>query len=214
MLNITKKIGTCIITSVYIASCQVIGPVSNAQLAQTLVSNPNYLDQCKSLNPIKLSEQISYKNVWPGKTKASEVESILGTPQEKSSFDGGTNLVYGKSEFFVSVENGLVTYIVVDPNPETNLSITLEEVILRHGCPDVILAFNTTEDQSGYNSVRLIYSTIGMEISFANYPTSLGSSALNTSYFPPMTVQEFFDTYSWTEMRFFTQPVEWSEAIK
>ena len=216
MLNITKIISIYIATVVLMASCQVTvsEPVSNAPLAQTLVSNPNYLDQCKSLNPIKLTEQIYYKNILPGKTKASEVESILGTPQERSVFEGVTNLVYGDTEFFVSIENDVVTYIVVDPDTETRLPITLEEVVLRYGCPDVMLAFNTKEDQVGYNSVSFIYSTIGMEVRFPNFPTSLGSNANNISYFPSMTVQEFFEKYSWAEIRFFAQPVEWNEAIK
>ena len=216
MLNTAKIIIIYITTVVFMASCQITitEPISNASLAQTLVSNPNYLDQCKTLNPLKLTEQISYKNIWPGKTKASEVEAILGTPQERSTFGVVTTLVYGDTEFFVEIENGVVTYIVVDPDEETKLPITLEEVILRYGCPDLVLAVNTTEDQVGYNSIRFIYSIIGMAASFPNFPTSLGSNANNISYFPSMTVQDFFEKYSWAEIRFFAQPVEWSEAIK
>ena len=216
MLNTAKIIIRYITTVVFMASCQVAvtEPASNASLVQTLVSNPNYVDQCKTLNPSKLTEQISYKNIWPGKTKASEVESILGTPQESSVFQGVTTLVYGATESFVQIENGVVTYIVVDPDTETRFPITFEEVVLRYGCPDLVLAVNTTEDQVGYNSVRFIYSMIGMEVSFAGYPTNLGSSSDNISYFPPVTVQEYFEKNGWAAIRFFTQSVEWTEAVR
>lgn len=187
-------------------------PVSNALLAQTLVSNTNYLDPCKTINPIKLTEQISYQNIWPGKTKESEVESILGTPEERSVFRGVKNLVYGDTGLLVDVENDVVTYIVV--NPDKDLPITLEEVVLRYGCPDLILAVNTTEDQVGYNSIRFIYSTIGMEVSFAGNPTGLASNADNISYFPPASIQGYFEEHSWAGVSWSAQPVEWNDAVK
>jgi hypothetical protein len=187
-------------------------PVSNIFLAQTLVANPNYLDECKTLNPIKLTEQIPYQNILPGKTKESEVESILGMPDERSVFQGEINLVYGDTGLLVDIKNDVVTYIVV--NPESKLPITLEEDILQYGCPDLFLAVNTMEDQVGYNSIRLIYSTIGLAVSFAGYPTSLGSSADAIPYFPPLTIQEYFETNGWAQMPFSAQPIEWNDAIK
>ena len=186
---------------------------SNPLLAQTLISNTNYLDPCKSVNPIKLTEQIPYLNIWPGKTKESEVESILGTPDKRSIFRGVKDLVYDDTGLSVDIESGVVTYIVVNPE-ESNLPITLKEVILRYGCPDLILAVNTTEDQVGYNSVRFIYSTIGMEVSFAGYPTGLGISADDISYFPPATVQEYFEKNSWAGVSWSAQPVELNDAVK
>ena len=57
-------------------------PVSIVWLAQTSVSNANYLGECKSINPSKLMEQIPYQNIWPGETKKSELEILLGTPDE------------------------------------------------------------------------------------------------------------------------------------
>jgi hypothetical protein len=186
-------------------------PVSNALLAQTLVSNTNYLNECKSLNPLKLTEQIPYQNIWPGKTKEAEVESILGVPDKRSVLGDEINLVYG-SDLGVLVKNGIVTSILVYPEDETRF--TLEEVILKYGCPDLVLAVNTTEDQVGYNSIRLIYSKVGLAVSFAHYPANLSDSIDKIWYFPFMTVQEYFEKNGWAGMPGSAQPVEWNDAVK
>lgn len=195
------------------AQSQIIATqsVSNVSIAQTRVSNMSYLDECKTLNPIKLTEQIPYQNIWPGKTKESELESILGAPVKRSVFRDEINLVYG-SNVGLFVQDGIVTYILVSLEDESQL--TVEEVILKYGCPDLVLAVNTTEDQVGYYSIRLLYNTIGMEVSFANYPAALGSSADNISYFPPVTVQEYFENNGWAAMSWSAQPVEWRDAVK
>lgn len=192
-------------------STQATETVSNVLLAQTLVSNTNYLDHCKTLNPIKLTEQIPYQNIWPGKTKESEVESILGVPDETSVFRDETSLLYG-TDVGVLVKNGVVTSILVSPEDESRLS--LEEVILKYGCPDLILAVNTTEDQVGYTSIRLIYSTVGLAISFAHYPANLSDRVDTIRYFPSMTVQEYFEKNGWAQMPFSAQPLEWNDAVK
>ena len=229
MLNTAKIISICITPFVLMASCtstisaetepnnasektSATKSASVSSLAQTLVSNTTYLDECKTLNPLKFTEQIPYQNIWPGKTKESEVESILGVPDKRSVFRDVIDLVYGDNGFFVEIQNGSVTYIVVPV--EGASGFTLKEVILKYGCPDLVLAVNTTEDQVGYNSIRLIYSTLGLEVSFAHYPANLSDSADIISYFPSMTVQEYFEKNGWAEMRWSAQPVEWNDAVK
>ena len=186
-------------------------PVSNVFLAQTLVANTNYLDQCKTLNPLKLTEQLPYQKIWPGKTTESEVESILGAPDKKSVFRDEINLVYG-SNLGILVRNGVVESILISPEDESRL--TLEEVILKNGCPDLVLAVNTTEDQVGYNSIRFIYITLGLEVSFAHYPANLNDRVDTIRYFPSMTVQEYFEKNGWAGLRWSAQPIEWNDAVK
>lgn len=185
--------------------------VSNVLLAQTLVANTNYLEPCKKLNPIKSTEQIPYRNILPGKTKGSEIESILGTPDKRSVFGDEINLVYG-SNVGVFVQDGIVTSILVSLEDESGL--TLEEVIIQYGCPDLILAVNTTVDQVGYNDIRLIYNTLGLAVSFPGYPATLSEHADAIWYFPTMTVQEYFEKNGWAQMRSSAQPVEWNDAVK
>ena len=229
MLNTTKIISICIFAFVLMASCtSIISPetepnnvsdrvsVTESALvvsrALTLVSNTNYLDECKTLNPLKLTEQIPYQNIWPGKTKESEVESILGVPDKRSVLVGDEiNLVYS-SDLGVLVKNDIVTSILVYPEDETRF--TLEEVILKYGCPDLVLAVNTTEDQVGYDSIRLIFSKVGLAVSFAHYPANLSDSIDKIWYFPSMTVQKYFEKNGWAGMPRSAQPVEWNDAVK
>ena len=228
MLNTTKIISICIITIVAMTSCTSIGNPENepnnasdqlsvtesasvVSLAQTLVSNTNYLNECKTLNPLKLTEQILHRNIWPGKTKESEVESILGIPDKRSVFRDEINLVYG-SNVGLFVQDGIVTSILVSLENESWL--TLEEVILKYGCPNLILAVNTTVDQVGYNDIRLIYSMLGLAVSFPGYPANLSTRADAIWYFPMMTVQEYFEKNGWARMPWSAQPIEWEEAVK
>ena len=219
MLDTTKIISICIITFVVMASCtSIVNPetepnnnLDQVSLAQTLVSNSNYLDECKTLNPLKLTEQISYQSILPGKTKEAEVESILGVPDKRSVFRDEINLVYG-SDLGILVQNDVVTTILVSLQDETGY--TLEEVILKYGCPDLVLAVNTTVDQVGYNDIRLIYSMLGLAVSFPGYPANLSTRADAIWYFPMMTVQEYFEKNGWAQMRPSAQPVEWNDAVK
>jgi hypothetical protein len=186
-------------------------PLSNTLLAQTLVSQPDYLGRCETMNPAKLTEQIPYQNIWPGLTKESEVQAILGMPDKRSVFRDEINLVYG-NDIGILVKDNVVTTILV--SPDADVRFRLEEVIIKYGCPDLILAVNTTEDQVGYNSIRFIYSTIGLAISFAEYPANLSDGVDKTWYFPPMTVQEYFEKNGWARRRSSAQPLEWNEAVK
>ena len=230
MLSIIKIVNTYVAITVLMASCarsageetqinktpaqsQIIATesVSIVSLAQTSVSNTNYLSECKTINPAKLTEQIPYRNILPGKTKESEVESILGMPDKRSVFRDEINLVYG-SDVGVLVINNIVTPILVSSKDESKS--TLEEAILKYGCPDIVLAVNTTEDQVGYNSIRLIYSMLGLTVSFAHYPANLGDSLDKIWYFPSMTIQEYFEKNSWAEVSSSAKPVEWNDAVK
>jgi hypothetical protein len=228
MLSTTKIISICIITFVIMASCTSIvnpetGPNNSSDqvsvtesasvisLAQTLVSNTNYLDECKTLNHLKLTEQIPYQNIWPGKTKESEVESILGIPDKRSVLRDEINWVYGSNVGLI-VQDGIVTSILVSLEDESWL--TLEEVILKYGCPNLIMAVNTTVDQVGYNDIRLIYSRLGLAVSFPGYPANLSTRADAIWYFPMMTVQEYFEKNGWARMPWSAQPIEWEDAVK
>src|SRR6266540_1071453 len=81
--------------------------VSVVSLVQTSVSNTNYLDECKTINPAKFTDQIPYQGIWPGKTKESELEPLLGAPDKVSVFKDKANWVYGDVGFLI--EKGIVT---------------------------------------------------------------------------------------------------------
>lgn len=186
-------------------------PVSVVSLAQTSVSDVNYLRECKTINPTKLTEQIPYENIWPGETKESELESLLGTPDETFTIKGVTNWVYGDMGLFI--EKGIVTDVLAPVDNESRL--TLEQLILTYGCPDIVFAVNTTEDQIGYTGTRLTYHNIGVVIQFSNLPVSLTDIPVYIQYFQPMGLQEYLEKSGGTTMGLqFGKPIEWSEAVK
>lgn len=186
-------------------------PVSVVSLAQTSVSDVNYLRECKTINPTKLTEQIPYENIWPGETKESELESLLGTPDKIFTLKGITNLVYDDTGLLI--ENGIVTDVRTPIDEKSEL--TLERLVLTYGCPDIVFAVNTTEDQIGYTSTLFIYHNIGVEIRFFNYPSDLADIPTSISYSRPMDLQEYLQENGWTVMSVQSgKPIEWSDAVK
>jgi len=185
--------------------------VSIVSIAQTSVSNTNYLHECKAINPEKTMGQVPYLGILPGKTKESELESLLGIPDKTSVFEGVTNLVYGDTGLLV--EKGVVKYVVVSMAKTSGF--TLKQLVLRYGCPDLVFAVNTTEDQVGYTGTRFIYYDIGIEFSFMVYPTNLNDTPSSVSYFSPMDLQEYLEKNGWTIMGTrFGKPVKWTEAVR
>lgn len=184
---------------------------SVTSLVQTSVSNMNYLKECKTINHNKFTEQIPYQDILPGKTNESELETLLGAPDKVSKIKDRTNWVYGNVGLLI--EKGTVTYVLV-PVEQTS-ELTLEQLVLKYGCPDLILAVNSTEDQVGYGGVRFIYHFAGMEVDFAKYPVSLSDKPATISYFPSMDLQEYLNKNSWGTMTIQSgKPVEWTEAVK
>lgn len=185
--------------------------VSVESLVKTAVSNPNYLRECKDLNPVDSEEQISYRNIWPGKTKASELELILGSPDEKYTFSGTTDWVY--DDISLSIEGDIVTEVLI--SVDTGTDLTLMEIILEYGCPNIIFAVNTTEDQFGYTDTRFVYHNIGAEFSFRRYPASLNDTPSHVKYFRPMNLEEYLETNEWTALdTYLGKPIEWNDAIE
>lgn len=180
-------------------------------LAQTLISNSNYLRECKTINRSKLTEQIPYKDIWPGKTRESQLVALLGAPDEAFTIKGVTNWVYGGMGLFI--EEGVVTEVLVQVDQQSGL--TLEQLVLKYGCPDIVFAINTTEDQVGYTGTRFIYYGIGIEFYFMNYPVKLADVPDNIAYFQPMGLQEYLKKNGWTVMGIQSgRPIEWTEALK
>ncbi len=225
MSNKMIKIFLCVAVTVLLTSCagtmvEENLPTSNqvvetetpsiALAAQTLTSNVNYLGECKFINSSKLKVQISFQNIWPGTTKESEIEALMGAPDTTYIIKGVTNLVYG--DIGLLVEDHIVTYVLA-PIDE-NSGLTLRQVVLTYGCPDIIFAINTTEDQTGYAGTLFIYHNIGIEFSFLNYPATLSELPDNASYFQPMSFQEYLQESSWNVIGIpFGKPVEWNEAV-
>lgn len=203
----------CVLALVLMVSCtkNTDRSASVVSLTLTSVSNPKYLSKCKNLNPVDSEKQISYQNIWPGKTRESDLELILGSPDEKYTFSGTTDWVYDNVSF--SIEGDMVTEVLISVETETDL--TLMEIILEYGCPNIIFAVNTTEDQAGYTDTRFVYHNIGAEFSFRNYPTSLNNTPSHIKYFQPMNLEEYLETNEWTALdTYLGKPIEWNDAVK
>ena len=190
---------------------------SAASMVQTVVANESYLHECRAINPEKAVEQVSYMGVTPGKTKDSELETILGTPDQKVTSSTAIDWIYGDTGVFI--EKGIVKRIIISyvfiPAEEASSEFRLDQLIRNYGCPDILFAVNATEDQVGYTNTRFIYPTIGIEIDYAAFPASSTELPSNVVYFQPTNVQEYLGQFA---APFFvsntSKLIEWDEAVE
>lgn len=209
---LSEKPGTTAIPFLSPSQLAATPTLSPAEQAATLISAPDYLQECKQINPNKIQEQVSYHNIYPGKTKVDEVVALLGNPNKKTELSESEEWEYDEVSIYVS--RNIVKDIYfrsIKPIPKSILQLVSE-----YGCPDIVFADDTQIEPTGdYDSTIFVYFENGFNFSFNHFPVESHEIPDDIHFFKPLSREE-----SLLQIRHDDpnekdgKPVFWSEAVK
>lgn len=181
------------------------------------ISSSDYNKGCPYTDSTVSNFQIDFMNIYPGRSSISEVKEILGQPKDEIVGGLETNLLYDNvEEIFLSiiVVNGIVDRINVD-----NINMiypSLKDIVENYGCPDIILAIDTSEHSSGnYNAVIFCYPEIGVEFWFDFDNINLKSIPTKIGYIKQVELVKYIESFSYflSINNPFMKPIDWNEVV-
>jgi hypothetical protein len=183
---------------------------------EKLLADPDYLAECKSINPSKSDKQAGYLGVYPGITHPNDVETLLGKPlnsgiiNEPSAKYRMTN--YQTFSVRIDLAGSKTEFIHV--NKDTHYPTALE-IISQYGCPDMVYKRSLDEEgDSNYSTVVFIYhKKVGLRVDFEQYPLSLKSNAYSILYFIPDTAENVLKLFGFYHADGYAAPATWDDAI-
>lgn len=173
-------------------------PVSTltVQDVESIIYNENYLKGCKSNYPITHTEQAGFQEVYPGVTTKDELIAQFGQPNSVSALEQKKDYVYFDAEatysyhFFVA--NNVVYTIHVNPATET-----LQTILEKYGCPDVIAAAILSGDlfdaNTKYNATYFQYLKAGVLVMFDGYPINYSDIPRTIVFEEPSSLNSFLE---------------------
>ncbi len=182
-------------------------PTSTKNIA-TLIADPSYMDECKQIYPNSSTEQVGYKEVYPGRTDKSMAEDLLGKPLKVYEINETT---WEYADLDVVLDDSLVKAIFVAGDGVT----TLEDMISQFGCPDVVYALDVNEEpQAEYSQVTFLYYRIGLIFTIDHIPAKLNDTITKLTYFEPGTLEDFTDQFRAFAVPDKAKPIPWAEALR
>lgn len=179
----------------------------------TFVSNPEYMKECKMINPDNHKGQISYLGIYPGQSTSEDVLKHLDRPTETNYFSNDEEWVY--KGFNINIEEDVVESIDVYGDPQ--LVVSLKELIIQYGCPDLILAVDDSIEQpnGSYSLAHFIYIGNGIDFIISGFPVSLTDVPYSVGFFIPQSLEDYLNRSDYIN---FGPKVEnvvsWREAVK
>lgn len=197
---------------------------SSRQAFENIVTNDDYLKDCKLKYPQIYNQQVGFQEVYSGITTESELIDRLGRSYEISKSNEGTEYFYSDSNmarvysFFVI--NNLVDDIAVVADSET--LIPLQKILEKYGCPDLIIAIALSDDlferPLDYNRTFLVYLDGGVQIRFEGYPINYSDVPSLVRFTKPSSLSTFLEIESDYATGFLvsdsSMPVSLLEAVK
>lgn len=183
---------------------------------EELLADPNYLAECKSINPNRSDKQAGYLGVYPGITSPSDIEVLLGKPLSSGTITEPSTkykmLNYQTFGVQVNLAGNRIESITVDN--DTHYPTALE-IISQYGCPDMVYKRSLDkEENSNYSTTIFIYyKKVGLGIYFDQYPLSLESNAYGMEYFIPDTAEKVLRFLGFYHADRYAAPATWNDAI-
>lgn len=193
-----------------------------------IVSDPDYLKDCRRQYPSAPDQQIGFRDIYPGKTTADQVRENLGDPTRRD----GEIWVYYDGDFgyyYISFEDNLVDWVSVGvdligsgdevPLPLKNNLLHPKELLIKYGCPDLIIAMELDPppfaEIPNYNTTFFEYHRIGIEVRFDGYPILYSDVPSNITFFEPVSLRDFlYQSGDGLLESNFSSPVFLEEAIR
>ena len=184
---------------------------SVVNVAQTLMADPQSMQDCKTVSSQIRNGQMDYRKIIPGQTMSQKVEELLGKPEEVSTSKGEKWFYDG---YLISFRNKMVDSIYVDNDPK--ILVQLNTIITNNGCPDLIMALDIKEEPTGgYEATQIIYLELGVEYFFGAFPISLSSIPEFASFAEHQTLEKYFQKSGLTNLSPAAGiPVSWDQAVQ
>ena len=187
--------------------------VSPSMMAATLVSNTNYMQECKRINPEIRQGQIDYLNIYPGQTRVEDIEAMIGKPIKRNDPSANDReWHYDNFNVYIKRGNDVVDSILVFG--DTQFMVSLEYLVKEYGCPDLIYAIDKSEDypSGAYSFTEFIYFRNGVEFAFDSFPVHLSDLPVFIDFFVPQFLEEYSYNYIYPNYEV-GKPVTWDEAV-
>ena len=209
--------------------CSSCSKTSSMQVFEKTVNHTDYLADCKSKYPNRVSVQEDFQGIYPGITTTVELVNQFGNPDKYSrtateeeylyigeEFDGRPRYVYS---FVTKQENVDAIYVDID----NKIILPLQSILEKYGCPDMIVAMALNdglreEKMLEYNKTFLIYLDAGLQMRFEDYPVSFSDRPSHIKFVKPVSLQDFLTQESDPQTGFFIDkfslPVSFSDAFR
>lgn len=188
-----------------------------------IVSDTDYLKDCRSQYPSVSNQQIGFRDIYPGKTTDNQIPESLGKPTAHNITIGGYEewLYYDENLTFayrLYTKNNVVDFVTIEVDRE--ILLPLEDILNKYGCPDLIIAIELDPppfaETPNYNKTFFIYHRAGIEIRFEGYPVSYSDPASVVSFVKPLSLKDYLEKQykSGFLVNDFSSPVSLEEAVK
>ncbi len=182
-------------------------PTSTAVPYATLIASPDYMGECRKINPSNYGQQVDFRGVFAGQTTLEEVLESFGEPQKKSA---SLNTWYYNS-FEVVFDQSLAQIIFAG---EDFTKISLLQYVKKYGCPSLIVGLDSWEVPVGnYQHFSIVYLDEGIVLTFVAKP-NLADFPIQIMFFPPSTFDDYFENFDGSpEYINFTRIFDWQEIF-
>lgn len=210
ILNVLWMFTLVVVSCTTSISSETAAPTPTATIdIDVLRSNPGYMAGCLELNPDVYQSQVSYRGVFPGQTRESDVRQLLGEPLKINNL---TDVSWEYDGFIVIFDGELATSIIVYNDEVLNES--LEDAIGRYGCPNAIYALDVNEHPFGqYSRLLFVYHDIGLYFTIDKIPVEVRDKIGEISYFVPGALEDFLKNFDSMLIPNASKPLTWDDAV-
>lgn len=190
-------------------------PLPTATLTIEKTPDSGDLSECLAVYSDGQKEQIGFRDIYPGKTRASELAPRIGNPGQKVDLDRFIGWNYEKFTVYsnrFTDDIVLINTYLIDLEPQD-----LSNILNTNGCPDTILVSTGEEEiNDSADLIQFVYLDQGMIFKFGQgTPVWLSDVPVSIDYFPPMTLKEFKDqNYSGLASTCHCKTLDWNEAVQ
>lgn len=166
-----------------------------------------YQNDCR-LSPSISLQQLSYKDIEPGRTTGEQAKKILGTdPLGIDNLSG--EWIFPDNSPHLLVEDEIVTKITVSSWPGEGQ--TVQELLAQYGCPDFVFTFNQ-DDNIHTQGGLIVFLNYGVAFSLESNPITLASEEVIAIYFRKGSQSEFERLFPSVTQLY--QPLDWEDVIQ
>jgi hypothetical protein len=168
----------------------------HVEIAKVVEFDENYMHDCRTLFPEIFNQQVDFQSLYPGLSTRQQIIDRLGQPQKQS--ESGDELVYYDSVtdnyYNVFIKEEVLSYVTVESAHE--MEITLQTVLEKYGCPDLITVSVSGDGNLGnpkaFYGVFFTYLSSGMWFLFDGFPVSFSTHAVLIGYRSPISADDYF----------------------
>lgn len=147
---------------------------------QTVVANPDYLQECKEQYPNSAQGPADFLGIDAGKVTRDQIIEYIGAPNQIYD-SGGKYEQWSYDGFVITINQNNFISIFVSAE---KYMLSLADILDEFGCPNVIFALDTQQEASGrYFETEFVYYNIGVSFTFTVLPVPLDKSTTSISYF-------------------------------